>query len=109
MTTVKTTMHQESKLETSKVDPITVQVINNAMLSIADEVGIVLRRSSYSTNIKERSDCSTAIFDAAGRLIAQAEHIPIHMGSMAGAVGRLTGQIPGYEPGTIKPGDVFIT
>ncbi|WP_150461964.1 hydantoinase B/oxoprolinase family protein [Nesterenkonia ebinurensis] len=91
------------------VDPITVQVIGNAMLSIAEEVGSVLRRASYSTNIKERSDCSTALFDAEGRLIAQAEHIPIHMGSMAGAVGRLSGGIPGYENVSITPGDVFIT
>lgn len=91
------------------VDAITVQVIGNAMLSIADEAGSVLRRASYSTNIKERSDCSTAIFDGRGRLIAQAEHIPIHMGSMAGAVGRLSGRIPGYERVVIDEGDVFIT
>lgn len=95
--------------QTQEVDPITVQVIGNAMLSIADEVGSVLRRASYSTNIKERSDCSTALFDATGRLIAQAEHIPIHMGSMAGAVGRLSGRVPGYETVSIQPGDVFIT
>lgn len=95
--------------DTVHVDPITVQVIGNAMLSIAEEVGVVLRRASYSTNIKERSDCSTALFDVEGRLVAQAEHIPIHMGSMAGAVGRLCGSIPGYEHVTIEPGDVFIT
>jgi N-methylhydantoinase B len=91
------------------VDAITVQVIGNALLSIAEESGTVLRRASYSTNIKERSDCSTALFDGTGRLIAQAEHIPIHMGSMAGAVGRLSGSIPGAERHTIEPGDVFIT
>lgn len=95
--------------QNTDVDPITVQVIGNSMLSIAEEVGSVLRRASYSTNIKERSDCSTALFDAQGRLIAQAEHIPIHMGSMAGAVGRLSGDIPGYEHVSIEPGDVFIT
>lgn len=91
------------------VDPITVQVIGNALLSVAEEAGTVLRRASYSTNIKERADCSTALFDASGRLIAQAEHIPIHMGSMAGAVGRLSGRIPGYETTRIESGDVFIT
>ncbi|MGC5075578.1 hydantoinase B/oxoprolinase family protein [Agrococcus sp. DT81.2] len=91
------------------VDSITVQVIGNALLSIAEEAGTMLRRASYSTNIKERADCSTAIFDGSGRLIAQAEHIPIHMGSMAGAVGRLSGRIPGYEGIAIRPGDVFIT
>lgn len=91
------------------VDPITVQVIGNALLSVAEEAGTVLRRASYSTNIKERADCSTAIFDRDGRLVAQAEHIPIHMGSMAGAVGRLSGRIPGYEDVEVLPGDVFIT
>ena len=91
------------------IDPITVQVIGNAMLSVAEEAGTMLRRASYSTNIKERADCSTALFDAAGRLIAQAEHIPMHMGSMAGAVGRLSGRIPGYESTQVLPGDVFIT
>lgn len=87
------------------VDPVTVQVIGNALLSIADEVGAVLRQASYSTNIKERSDCSTAVFNAQGRLVAQAEHIPIHMGSMKGAVDRLlaTGDV------SMRPGDVFIT
>ena len=87
------------------VDPVTVQVIGNALLSIADEVGAVLRQASYSTNIKERSDCSTAVFNADGRLVAQAEHIPIHMGSMKGAVDRLL-----ENPDTLmRPGDVFIT
>ncbi|GAA3665915.1 hydantoinase B/oxoprolinase family protein [Microbacterium marinilacus] len=93
----------------AQVDPVTVQVIGNALLSVAEEAGTVLRRASYSTNIKERADCSTALFDAAGRLIAQAEHIPIHMGSMAGAVGRLSGRIAGYEQVVVEPGDVFIT
>lgn len=95
--------------DAGQVDPITVQVIGNALLSVAEEAGTVLRRASYSTNIKERADCSTALFDANGRLIAQAEHIPIHMGSMAGAVGRLSGRIAGYENIRIESGDVFIT
>lgn len=89
-----------------KVDAVTVQVIANALLSIADEVGSVLRQASYSTNIKERSDCSTAVFNREGRLVAQAEHIPIHMGSMKGAVDELK-RSRGYE--TLQPGDVYIT
>ena len=107
--TTTTGAADEGTAQAVTVDAITVQVIGNALLSIAEESGTVLRRASYSTNIKERSDCSTALFDGTGRLIAQAEHIPIHMGSMAGAVGRLSGSIPGAERHTIEPGDVFIT
>ncbi|WP_068799537.1 hydantoinase B/oxoprolinase family protein [Pseudonocardia sp. HH130630-07] len=87
-------------------DPITAQVISNVLLSIADEIGMALRRASYSTNIKERADCSTALFDRHGRLVAQAEHIPIHMGSMVGAVRRLVA--PEYRD-SLAPGDVYIT
>ena len=70
----------------AKIDPITVEVIGNAIASIADEMGEILVRASYSTNIKERRDCSTVIFDAAGRTLYQAEHIPIHLGSLMGVV-----------------------
>ena len=88
------------------VDQVSVQVIGNAMLSVAEEMGAVLRRASYSTNIKERVDCSTALFDAQGRLVAQAEHIPIHMGSMKGLVQGLLDQ-RGHDH--LSPGDVYIT
>lgn len=91
---------------TNKVDSVTVQVIGNALLSIADEVGSVLKQASYSTNIKERSDCSTAVFNKNGRLVAQAEHIPIHMGSMKGAVDELQ-RARGFD--SLEPGDVYIT
>ena len=57
-------------------DPILLEVFSNALLSIAEEMGALLIRTAYSTNIKERHDASTAIFDAEGRLITQAEHIP---------------------------------
>ena len=60
---------------TAAIDPVTVEVIGNAIASIADEMGETLVRASYSTNIKERRDCSTVIFDAAGRTLYQAEHI----------------------------------
>jgi len=85
---------------------ITVQVIENLLLSVADEMGAVLKRASYSTNIKERADFSTAIFDAEGRVVAQAQHIPVHMGGLAGAVSRLRGA-PELHP--FRDGDVFIT
>jgi N-methylhydantoinase B len=65
---------------------IELQVIGAALRSIADEMGAALVRSAFSANIKERRDCSTALFDARGRMIAQAEHIPVHLGAMPDAV-----------------------
>src|SRR5437899_12769879 len=70
-------------------DPITFEVLKNALGAIADEMGIVLRRSSYSPNIKERKDFSCALFDSDGRLVAQAEHIPVHLGAMPLSVSTL--------------------
>ncbi len=68
------------------IDPIELQVLSGALRSICDEMGAVLVRASYSPNIKERRDCSTAIFDRGGELVMQAEHIPVHLGSMPAAV-----------------------
>ena len=62
------------------LSPITVEIIGSAFSSIVEEMGTALIRASYSTNIKERRDCSTILFDAQGRTLAQAEHIPIHLG-----------------------------
>ncbi|WP_413802637.1 hydantoinase B/oxoprolinase family protein [Streptomyces iranensis] len=86
------------------LDPITVQVIGASLVTVAEEMGAVLRRASYSTNIKERSDCSTALFDEHGKLVAQAENMPIHMGSMTGLIDSLVA-----SELTVRPGDVFIT
>jgi N-methylhydantoinase B len=68
------------------VDVVTLEVARNRLSSIAEEMGIVLRRTSYSPNIKERADCSAAIFLADGQMVAQAEHIPVHLGSMPASV-----------------------
>jgi N-methylhydantoinase B len=65
---------------------IELQVIGSALRAVAEEMGAVLIRSAFSANIKERRDCSTALFDARGRMIAQAEHIPVHLGAMPEAV-----------------------
>jgi N-methylhydantoinase B len=65
---------------------IELQVIGHALSAVAEEMGAVLVRSAFSANIKERRDCSTALFDEAGRMIAQAEHIPVHLGAMPDAV-----------------------
>jgi len=66
--------------------PVELQVLGAALRSIAEEMGVVLIRSAFSANIKERRDCSTALFDDGGRMIAQAEHIPVHLGAMPDAV-----------------------
>ena len=68
------------------VDPITLEVARNRFTAIADEMGAVLRRTSLSPNIKERADCSAAVFNARGEMLAQAEHIPVHLGSMPASV-----------------------
>jgi N-methylhydantoinase B len=68
------------------LDPVTLQVMVGALRAACEEMGAALIRSAYSANIKERHDCSTAIFDARGELVMQAEHIPVHLGSMPDAV-----------------------
>ena len=68
------------------LDPATLQVWNSRLAGIADEMGAVLRRAAYSPNIKERADCSCALFTPDGTLLAQAEHIPVHLGAMPAAV-----------------------
>lgn len=87
------------------VDPITVELIGNALNSIVEEMGETLIRAAYSTNIKERRDCSTALFDARGRTMVQAEHIPIHLGSFIGVIEAITERVDHAE---IREGDVFI-
>jgi N-methylhydantoinase B len=68
------------------LDPVTLQVMIGGLHAACEEMGAALIRSAYSANIKERHDCSTAIFDPAGELVMQAEHIPVHLGSMPDAV-----------------------
>ena len=69
----------------SALDPITLQVLSGALRAACEEMGAVLIRSAHSANIKERHDCSTAIFDRSGQLVMQAEHIPVHLGAMPAA------------------------
>ncbi|HET6688626.1 MAG TPA: hydantoinase B/oxoprolinase family protein [Rubrobacter sp.] len=84
----------------ARLDPVTLSVLASALVGISEEMGAVLIRGSYSSNIKERRDCSTALFDAQGRMVAQAEHIPVHLGAMPEAVAAIMGRDP-------EPGDVF--
>ena len=83
------------------VDPIALQVTAGALRAACEEMGAVLVRSAHSANIKERRDCSAALFDAEGRMVAQAEHIPVHLGAMPEAVAAVIE----HEP---DPGDVWI-
>ncbi|HWC48323.1 MAG TPA: hydantoinase B/oxoprolinase family protein, partial [Solirubrobacterales bacterium] len=76
----------------SAMDPIALQVLVGGLRAACDEMGATLIRSAYSANIKERHDCSTALFDTAGELVMQAEHIPVHLGSMPDAVAAILGE-----------------
>ncbi|MDE2516783.1 MAG: hydantoinase B/oxoprolinase family protein [Rhodospirillales bacterium] len=87
------------------IDPITVEVIGSALSSITEEMGEALVRASYSTNIKERRDCSTALFDTAGNTLCQAEHIPMHLGSFIGIIPHIMKR---HAVAEMQPGDVFI-
>jgi N-methylhydantoinase B len=80
---------------------IELQVLGSSLRSIAEEMGAVLIRSAFSANIKERRDCSTALFDGQGRMIAQAEHIPVHLGALPDALAAVRQHDPG-------PTDIFI-
>ncbi|QAU11883.1 hydantoinase B/oxoprolinase family protein [Halorubrum sp. BOL3-1] len=84
-----------------EIDPVSLEILRNQLESVASEMGHVLIRGAYSPNIKERRDCSTALFDAHGRMVAQAEHIPVHLGAMPDAVAVVREKDP-------KPGDVFV-
>ena len=75
----------------SGMDPIALQVLVGGLRAACDEMGATLIRSAYSANIKERHDCSTALFDPDGELVMQAEHIPVHLGSMPDAVAAVLG------------------
>ncbi len=89
-------------MQPSTPDPIRLEVFKHLFTSVAEEMGVVLRRTSYSPNIKERRDFSCALFDAAGQMIAQAAHIPVHLGAMPLSV---QAAIAALELG---PGDVAI-
>lgn len=101
------------------LDPITLQVMIGGLRAACEEMGAALIRSAYSANIKERHDCSTALFDARGELVMQAEHIPVHLGSMPDAVAAVLGeeQRPGvawilndpYRGGTHLPDITLIS
>ena len=86
------------------VDPIMLEVFNNLFMSIAEQMGATLANTAYSVNIKERFDFSCALFDASGGLVANAPHVPVHLGSMSDSVRT----IARLNAGKMKPGDSFM-
>ena len=92
-----------SKQQSINTDPIQLEVFKHRFAAIAEEMGAVLRKASYSPNIKERRDYSCALFDHDGQMIAQAAHIPVHLGSMPLSVQTAINDFP-----DLKPGDVII-
>ncbi len=91
-----------------QVDPVTVEVLRHALSGIAEEMNANLIRTGYSPNIKERHDCSSALFDPQGRMIAQAESIPVHLGAMPFSVRAALERFSRLEPGdTVVLNDPF--
>jgi len=88
----------------TNVDPVMLEVFNNLFMSIADQMGATLANTAYSVNIKERYDFSCALFDAEGNLVANAPHVPVHLGSMSESVRTVLRE----NAGRIRPGDVFM-
>ena len=89
----------------TQVDAVTVEIVGNLLLSIAEEMGVALIKSAYSTNIKERRDISTAVFDPEGNMVAQAEHVAMHLGSLLGIIKEVYKKHPAQD---IRPGDMFM-
>ncbi len=88
----------------TSVDPVMLEVFNNLFMNIAEQMGLQLQNTAYSVNIKERLDFSCALFDADGNLIANAPHMPVHLGSMSESIKTvITG-----NAGQMSPGDVFV-
>ncbi len=87
----------------TRVDPVMLEIFNNLFMSIAEQMGFTLQKTAHSVNIKERLDFSCAIFDRAGELVANAPHMPVHLGSMGASVQAVIDQNP-----NMKPGDVYV-
>ncbi|MFS8046165.1 hydantoinase B/oxoprolinase family protein [Rhizobium sp. BR 314] len=87
----------------TRADPVMLEIFNNLFMSIAEQMGMTLQNTAYSVNIKERLDFSCAVFDAEGNLVANAPHMPVHLGSMDASVATAI-----RENAVIHPGDVFL-
>ncbi len=96
-----TTLARQSAVGTS-ADPVMLEIFNNLFMSIAEQMGVTLQNTAYSVNIKERLDFSCAVFDGTGALVANAPHMPVHLGSMDRSVESIIQANP-----DVRPGDVF--
>ena len=99
-----TETNAERETADARVDPVLLEVFNNQFKSIAEQMGVVLQRTAMSTNIRDRLDFSCAVFDAEGGLVANAPHIPVHLGAMGESVRAVLAAHP-----HMKPGEVFVT
>jgi len=114
LTSVQQFNIQNSKLKTQnlKPDPVLLEIFNHLFMAIAEQMGVTLQNTSYSVNIKERLDFSCAVFDQHGQLIANAPHIPVHLGSMGESVQSLMRDSfhdpKGNRGDALYPGDVYI-
>jgi 5-oxoprolinase (ATP-hydrolysing) len=96
-------LRREQAVGTHEADPIILEVFNNLFMSIAEQMGVALQNTAHSVNIKERLDFSCAVFGAEGALVANAPHMPVHLGSMD----RSVETVIRLNQGRIRPGDVF--
>ena len=85
------------------MDPVQLEIFNNLFMNIAEQMGVVLENTAASVNIKERLDFSCALFDPEGDLIANAPHMPVHLGSMSESIKSIIRQNP-----IMTPGDVYV-
>lgn len=98
------TMHAQQQPEDTACDPIRLELFNNQFMHIAEQMGVQLQQTAVSVNIKERLDFSCALFDAQGQLVANAPHVPVHLGSMGQSI-RTVAQ---RRAGSMQPGDVYL-
>src|ERR1700754_1242218 len=101
----KQARRKAQKKPAHRIDPIKAEVAARFLLATAEEMGATLMRTAFSPNIKQRADCSTAIFDRTGEVVALAQRVPIHLGSMVGAVDAILKRFPESE---MRPGDMFL-
>ncbi|MGI3210477.1 hydantoinase B/oxoprolinase family protein [Roseovarius tibetensis] len=96
-------LRRDQAIGTEKADPVLLEVFNNLYMNIAEQMGVALQNTAQSVNIKERLDFSCAVFDASGALVANAPHMPVHLGSMD----RSVETVIRLNEGDVNPGDVF--